>query len=167
MIDGKLYVSPGTELPEDEVATWLFERLLAYRLRHRTRIKYLSRRARVFVADRPAVTCPGPDVAVYRNFPTESRIADLRWQGISPIIVAEVLYDSDPHKDLVRNVDLYLQVPSIREYWLLDARYSADEPTLIVHRRRGKRWVRREFHFGETYKTKLLPGFSLVVDPRK
>ena len=58
---------------------------------------------------------------------------------MSPILVVEVLFDADPYKDLVRNVDLYLQVPSIREYWLLDARYSADEPTLIVHRRRGKR----------------------------
>ena len=44
------------------------------------------------------------------------------WEDVSPILVAEVLYASDPYKDLVRNVELYLRVPSIREYWILDGR---------------------------------------------
>jgi Uma2 family endonuclease len=87
---------------------------------------------------------------------------------VSPILVVEVLKNSDHYKDLVRNVDLYAQVPTIREYWILDGRDSADEPTLIVRRRRGKNWLRpREIAYGETYTTPLLPGFELVIDPRR
>jgi Uma2 family endonuclease len=36
------------------------------------------------------------------------------------VLVGEVVWEDDPDKDLVRNVELYLQVPSIREYWVLD-----------------------------------------------
>lgn len=167
LIDGRLYVSPTPNLPEDCIVTWLLEKLFDYKARHPKAIAYLTTGARVFVHERPESTCPQPDISVYRVFPVKVPAEERKWQDVSPIIVVEVLYDADPHKDLVRNVELYLQVPSIREYWLLDARYSADEPTLIVHRRRGKQWVRREFPFGVTYKTKLLPGFSLIVDPRK
>jgi Uma2 family endonuclease len=91
----------------------------------------------------------------------------VKWQLVSPVLVVEVLYEADPYKDLVRNVELYLQVPSIREYWIIDARIDPDEPTLIVHRRRGKKWVRREYLHGETYTTKLLPGFRLRIDPHR
>jgi Uma2 family endonuclease len=167
LIDGRLYVSPTPNLPEDDLVFWLFRNLYEYMRRRPKAIKHLRQKARVFVPGRAETTCPEPDISAYRIYPVDVSIEQRKWQDVSPIMVVEVLYDSDPHKDLVRNVELYLQVPSIREYWLLDARYSADEPTLIVHRRRGQRWVRREFHFGETYKTKLLPGFSLVVDPRK
>jgi hypothetical protein len=45
----------------------------------------------------------------------------------------------DEYKDLVRNLDLYFQVPSIREYWVVDARDDPEQPTLIQHRRRGQR----------------------------
>jgi Uma2 family endonuclease len=91
----------------------------------------------------------------------------MKWRDVSPVLVVEVLYASDPHKDLVRNVELYLQVPSIVEYWIVDARYDPDEPTLIANRRRGKKWIVTEYGYGETYETKLLPGFSLVIDPRQ
>jgi len=42
------------------------------------------------------------------------------------------------------------------------------EPTLTVYRRRGGRWQRPiVVAFGEVYQTqRLLPGFSLTVDPR-
>ena len=155
-------------LPEDCVVVWLYEKLVGYRfLGCPEVVPYLSQNARVFVECRFDLTFAQPDIAVYRDFQVSHDIGKRKWQAVSPAIVVEVLYDADPHKDLVRNVDLYLQVPSIREYWLVDARYSADEPTFIVHRRRDRRWVRREYHFGETYKTKLLPGFALLIDPRR
>jgi len=72
----------------------------------------------------------------------------------------------DPEKDLFRNVELYFEVPSIREYWVLDAREDPDHPTMLVHRRYGGRWRVLEVGFGETYTTRLLPGFELLIDPR-
>ena len=75
--------------------------------------------------------------------------------------------DDDPDKDFERNVQLYRQVPSIREYWVFDPRTNPDEPTLYVYRRRGTRWQARiEVAFGEVYTTRLLSDFTLTVDPR-
>jgi len=60
---------------------------------------------------------------------------------------------------------LYLQVPSIREYWILDPRDDADRPALTVHRRRGQRWQQSiEIASGQTYTTRLLPDFVLVME---
>jgi hypothetical protein len=70
-------------------------------------------------------------------------------------------------KDLVRNVELYVEVPSIKQYWVLDPRPDPDRPSLRVYRRRGKNWQKPiDVAFGETYQTpRVLPGFALVVDP--
>jgi Uma2 family endonuclease len=165
LIDGRLYVAPAPNLPEDRNANWLYEKLLAYKARRPKAINYLSQKARVFVPGRAAVTCPEPDISAYRALPLHTPVEDLDWESVSPILVVEVLFDADPHKDLVRNVDLYLQVPSIREYWILDSRFPPSRPKLIVHRRRGNKWLSREYVYGETYTTKLLPGFSLRIDP--
>jgi hypothetical protein len=35
-----------------------------------------------------------------------------------------------------------------------------------VHRRYGKRWKIIELAYGDTYTTRLLPGFALTIDPR-
>lgn len=167
LIDGRLYVTPMPNLPEDVNSMWLLEKLIAYKARHPKAIRYISPKARVFVPGRDEVTCPEPDISVYRVFATDVPIRARRWQNNSPILVIEVLYDADPHKDLVRNVELYLQVPSIREYWIVDARDFPDEPTLIVYRRRGQRWTRREYNYRETYAPKILPGFKLLIDPSR
>ena len=64
-------------------------------------------------------------------------------------------------------IDGRLAVPTIREYWVLDGRPDPDHPTMLVHRRHGQRWRIIEVGFGETYTTKLFPGFKLVLDPRR
>jgi Uma2 family endonuclease len=92
----------------------------------------------------------------------------MRWQDVSPVLVAEVLSEDTADKDLVRNLGLYLQVPSIREYWILDPRASPDHPALTVYRRRGRRWQRPiNVPAGGTYSTRLLPDFSLLLDPHR
>lgn len=167
LIDGRLYVAPAANEPEDRDQGWIYNSLRDYMREHPEVINRVSFGARVFVRGRKATTCPQPDVSAFRNFPYHLRSRQVHWRLVSPILVVEVLVDADPHKDLVRNVELYLQVPSIREYWIVDGRIDPDEPTLIVHRRRGGKWVIREYEFRETYKTPLLPGFSLLIDPRQ
>jgi Uma2 family endonuclease len=89
------------------------------------------------------------------------------WRDVSPLLVAEVVSPDNAEKDLVRNVELYLAVPSIKEYWILDPRDDPDRPTLRVYRRRGARWQKPiDLAFGDTYTTRLLPGFTLTVNPR-
>jgi Uma2 family endonuclease len=166
IIDGRLYVSPLPNLPQNSVEEWLNDLLRVYRLRHPEVINYVTNKARVFVPGREDLTVPEPDLAAYRDFPLRLPLAERRWELVSPVLVIEVLSEDNPGKDLVRNVELYLQVPSIREYWIIDPREDADRPTMRVYRRRGQRWQQPiELAFGDTYTTRLLPGFSLRVDP--
>jgi Uma2 family endonuclease len=167
LIDGKLYVSPTANLPENWVDSWIRTKLMLYAIAHPKVLKHVTGPARVFVPDRPGVTVPEPDVAAYRKFPLPRRIRDLRWQDVNPVLVIEVLSADDPGKDLVRNVDLYFHVPSIKEYWVLDAREDADHPSLRVYRRRGKKWQILDYGPNETYTTKLLPDFELILDSRR
>jgi Uma2 family endonuclease len=168
IIEGRLYVSPVPNLPEARLDEWLRRKLEAYAEQRPEIVNFVAGKARVFLPDREFTTSPEPDVAVYHNIPLDKPINRLRWEDFSPVLVAEVLVDSDPFKDLVRNVGLYIQVPSIREYWILDGSSDPDEPTLLVYRRRGMRWGKRsEYPFCSTYATPLLPGFRLLIDPHR
>ena len=168
LIDGKLYVSPEPNLPEGLVEGWLFRKLDRYSVEHPEVLNWVYYKTRVFVPGRRRVTCPEPDLAAYHDFPLDADYRDIRWQDVSPVLVVEVLSEGDPDKDLVRNVALYLQVPSIREYWILDSRDDPNHPTMLVYRRRGRRWQRPiNVAPGETYTTRLLPGFELILDPRR
>lgn len=166
LIEGKIYVSPLPNLPHELVCDWLLNLLLEYRRIHSDYLNYVLGKACVFVPDEEEATCPEPDIAGYRGFPHHVPFADLSWEDVSPILVGEVLSEDDPDKDRVRNVELYLRVPSIREYWLVDPRQDPDRPTLRVYRRRGSRWQRPiDLAAGESYTTPLLPGFTLVLNP--
>jgi Uma2 family endonuclease len=166
LIDGKLYVLPLPDMPYDCLEQWLFFRLKLYAHNHPEVINHVTNKARVFVPGRRRTTCPEPDIAAFRNYPKHLPLKQRRWQDVSPVLVVEVLSADDPDKDLVRNVELYLQVPSIREYWIVDHRESVDRPRLIVRRRYRGRWSVREYAAGATYTSRLLPGFSLLIDPR-
>jgi Uma2 family endonuclease len=166
LIDGRLYVSPEANLPQDLVEQWLLAKVFGFSKKHAAIINYVTNKARVFVPDRPGLTAPEPDLAAFRNFPLHLAYSRLRWQDFSPILVGEVLSLGDPGKDLVRNVELYWQVPSIQEYWLFDTRENPEKPVMIVRRRRRKKWDLRELNYREVYTTALLPGFRLLIDPR-
>jgi Uma2 family endonuclease len=166
LIDGKLYVSPEANLPEFRVENWLYFKLGLYAQEHPNVINFTANKARVFVPVRQRITTPEPDLAAYRNFPLDRPLRSVRWQDVSPVLVVEVLSLDDPDKDLVRNVALYLQVPSIKEYWLFDTREDPEQLRLQVRRRYRGQWSLREFGPGDSYTPKLLPGFELVLDPR-
>jgi Uma2 family endonuclease len=168
IIDGRIYVSPTADLDQDQLNDWILERLKDYSKERPDAINWVTAKGRVIVPGVPRMTAPEPDVTAFRDFPKHLPIRQVRWQDVSPVLVVEVVAPDGEDKDLTRNVRLYLQVPSIREYWIVDGREDPDRPTLTVYRRRGDRWQKPiEVAFGETYQTpRLLPGFSLTVDPR-
>lgn len=166
LIDGKLYVSPEANLPQFRAEHWIHFKLALYAQEHLHVINFVANKARVFVPSRRRVTNPQPDVACYHDYPVELPWRSVRWQDVSPILVVEVLSLDDPDKDLVRNVELYLQVPSIKEYWLFDTRDDPERLRLQVRRRYRRNWRLMEFLPGDTYTTKLLPDFTLLLDPR-
>jgi Uma2 family endonuclease len=167
VIDGRLYVSPQPNAPKNFLEMWLRDKLLDYTRADPARAARVSSKARVFVPGRPDLTVPEPDLALYQPFPVDTPVGELRWEDLTPLVVAEVLVEGDPDKDLVRNVELYFQVPGIAEYWILDGREDPGEPLLAARRRYRNRWVLTEVPFGDTYMTPRLPGFELVIDPRR
>lgn len=166
LIDGRLSVSPVPEVPEGWVAQWINFELSLYGRANPEIINHVNCAARVFIPRRRGATNPQPDVAAYEDFPVHLDYREIRWRETSPLLVVEVVSRDDAQKDLVRNVELYLAVPSIKEYWVFDNRDSDEHPFLTVHRRRGKRWVISTYRRGETYSTKLLPGFTLLLNPQ-
>src|SRR5262249_34386114 len=167
VIDGRLYVSYEPDLPQDFIENWLYFHLYSYAARRPRINNYITRKARVFIPGRPGETIPEPDLAAYCDFPLDRPVAELEWEAVSPLLVAEVLSRHDPHKDQVRNVVLYWQVPSIREYWIVDPRTDPERPTMRFYRRGRNNWHRPlEIDAGNVYRTKLLPGFKLLLDPR-
>jgi len=164
IIEGRLYVSPEANMPEQYLETWLHGKLIDYKALNPSTIGWIATKGRVFVAKGEDATVPEPDLAIFAPFP-RGPIRDLRWQDHVPFIVAEVLVDGDIAKDLQRNPELYRRLKPIREYWVLNGSVSPDEPTLIVHTRSGHRWSVTHYPFGSTSTTKLLPGFELVIDP--
>lgn len=167
IIDGRLYVSPEANFPESILERWLDRKLTRFSEDHPDVINFVAVKSRVFVHKRKKATVPEPDVAAYHDLDLSQDFRDIHWRDLGPILVAEVLVEGDEYKDLERNPDLYLDVPTVKEYWVLDGRENPNEPTLIQHRRYGKRWVVREYPYGTTFTTKLLPGFTLLIDPRK
>jgi Uma2 family endonuclease len=166
LIDGKLEVSPLPNLPHDFIRDWLNWKLGDYCRHHPEVINHIQAPARVFVPERRAVTAPEPNLAAYPNFPLGLSVAKMRWQDVSPLLVVEILSEDTSKKDQIRKLGLYLEIPSIREYWIIDPRADADRPSLTAHHRRGRAWQRPiEVPAGGTYTTRLLPGFTLVLDP--
>lgn len=168
IIDGRIYVSPVANFNQNWLERWLIRKLDLYAEAHQEIVNYLSNKARVFVPRRKRETCPEPDLALYCGVPLHLPADKINWRDLSPFIVGEVLTNEEnEEKDLKRNVRLYLLVPSIKEYWILDGRADSERPRLLVHRRRGARWSKSVIDFGETYTTKCLPGFELLIDPRR
>src|SRR5262245_63197984 len=69
LIDGKLYVTPSPNVPENCVETWLLGKVTAYSQSHLDVINYVTNKARVFVPGRKRTTCPEPDLTAYQGFP--------------------------------------------------------------------------------------------------
>jgi Uma2 family endonuclease len=166
LIDGRVYVSPQANPAHMWLDRWVFKLLERYSCEHPDIINLVYYKARVFVPGRKRSTCPEPDIAAYHDFPLAGGIESLSWEGVSPLLVVEILSPDNLDKDLVRNVGLYLKVPSIQEYWVVNGLEDAERPELRVYRRRGKKWRIIEVAGGDTYTSKLLPGFELVLNPR-
>src|ERR1700722_16683694 len=79
LIDGKLYVSPQPNLPEDRVDSWIHRKVERYAEANPQVLNYVSGRARVFVPDRPGVTNPEPDLAAYHEFPLYLPAEQVQW----------------------------------------------------------------------------------------
>ena len=167
LIEGRVIVSPPPNPFHEDCVKWLEKLLDAYAEARPDVLRSNRTRSCVILPDAAVdeVSAPEPDLACYAEFAARFAPA-VDWRDYSPVLVIEVISPDTAGKDLVRNRRLYLQVPSIREYWILDPREGVEGLTLLVYRRRGRRWEAcRTVAAGATYTTPLLPGFSLLLDP--
>ncbi|MBY0522471.1 MAG: Uma2 family endonuclease [Gemmataceae bacterium] len=96
-----------------------------------------------------------PDIAVYLTpWPPENQ----PWAHWIPEIVIEVVSVGSEERDYVEKREEYLAL-NIKEYWILDL----EREEMVMLRRWGKRIVEKVVRPPETYKTRLLPGFELVI----
>ena len=159
LVEGRLEVSPEADLPHDLPAMALCDLFGEYGRQHAGAIGYRSPRARVFPRARKGSV--GPDLALFLGLRADAD--EQRWQELEPILVVEVLSPGDVRKDLVRNRDCYQEVPSIREYWIVDPRLGRARTTLrVLARAADGGWTERLVPAGGQYESPLFPG--LVVD---
>jgi Uma2 family endonuclease len=162
IIDGKIVVSPAAEADHEFLELWLFRCWDEYAKTHPEIVNYVARGARIYVPGHTQTTSPQPDLAAIHNYPFDQPRRQRNWRRLTPLFVAEIVSEGNADKDFTRNVDLYLQVPTIREYWILDPRGEQDR--LLVYRRRGSRWQRViEVAEGETYVSRLFPGLEVTL----
>lgn len=166
LIRGRLVVMTAPNMPHELLLDWLRDVLKAYARQHPEVFNRVAGPGRVILEEpAEAVSAPEPDLLCYANFPHDASFDDAAWQAFSPCLVVEVISESHAEKDLVRNPDLYLQVRTLREYWIVDPRLSHDRPALTVYRRRGRHW-QKPIHIeaGGSYTSRFLPGFNLILD---
>jgi len=164
LIEGRLYVSPQPNQPENFLEEWIGLALRLYAIQNPEIVNYVTSKSRVYVDDLEE-TVPEPDLSVYKDYSTEAVEDGRNWSTCNPVLVVEVLVDGDEAKDLTRNPEIYLAVPSIKEYWVVDGRINWRQPNIICHRRYGKRWVIRTHTAGSLFTSRLLPGFELLIKP--
>jgi hypothetical protein len=93
-----------------------------------------------------------PDLAVYTTPPPKKDV----WTTWIPQLVIEVVSPGSRRRDYEEKPEEYLRF-KVPEYWVVDAKKGE----VLVHRRRGSRWVKRVVRPPERYRTPLLPGFEL------
>ena len=167
LIEGRLFVSPPPSTLHEDCVKWLERMLDAYAKDRPNVLRSIRTRSCVILPDTAEddVSAPEPDLACYTEFAAPFTPA-VDWHDYTPILVIEVISPDTADKDLTRNRRLYLQVPGIQEYWILDPREGVEGLTMLVYRRRGKRWAAcQTIAPGATYTTPMLPGFALVLDP--
>lgn len=157
LVAGRLAVTPAPNMPHTVVQAWILERLIDYARQRPDVLQAAVSVSRVLTRALGAMTDVQPDVAAYRAFP---RTRTSTWHDVAPALVVEVISASDPDKDLVRNRDIYLRVPSIQEYWIVDPR-PANGPSMTALARGPQGWEERLVAPGATYRTDLLPGLTL------
>ncbi len=98
-----------------------------------------------------------PDLAIYLTQEPERDDSGI-WRVWIPEIVVEIVSLGSGLRDYEEKREEYLAI-GIKEYWIFDF----DKQEMHALRRWGGQWREKVLRPGDTYTTRLLPGFELPV----
>ena len=133
------------------------EQLSAYRSTHRNHIYRLGHGSDCKILLTDLVSERHADLSIYLTPPVNMKNIWLHW---IPEIVIEIVSRSSHHRDYVEKREEYLQF-GVQEYWIIDA----DPEEMLVLQRSDGQWIENVARANETYRTRLLPDFELVLKP--
>jgi Uma2 family endonuclease len=171
VIDGRLRVWRAQELSENLLETWVRHKLDDYQDRYPRRIGFIATKARVHVTKRSADTVIQPDLTVYKTFPMARRWTTLTWADLSPVFAVGIVR---PRDRLDADRQFLCEVPSVREYWVIDPSEGYERPKLhqsIAIRPGG--WATHTVYLPQNHDDPLevrsiaLRGFAITLDIRR
>jgi Uma2 family endonuclease len=99
-----------------------------------------------------------PDIAIYKSRPPND--TSKAWRTWIPEVVVEIISPGSERRDYEEKREEYLEL-GVREYWIIDS----NRQEMLVHRRRGQRWVEQLVRPPEVYTTRVLPGLAVDLTP--
>ena len=153
LFDGELVITPSPSRTHQKIVGKLYTRLLAYVEENASGEVYLAPLDTIF----DQYTVLQPDIL----FVSKDRLPEVGQERIegAPDLVVEVLSPTTFHKDLRRKMSVYSQF-GVREYWIVDPEVQAIELYCQAEKELG---LSRRFSSQETFESRLLSGFQIVV----
>ena len=150
---GVITVSGVPAYPHALLVSYLRDQFALYKSAHPEEIHIIlgSMDCKVLIGDFESER--HPDLAIYKNKPPHKEDFWFNW---IPDLAVEVVSPRSKKRDYVEKREEYLAL-GIKEYWIVD---GGKQQIMALRRVRGK-WNERLLTPGETYQTKLLPGFNL------
>lgn len=156
---GVIEVAPIPDLPHGLILQAIDDQIYAYKLSHPGRILYYGG------GDQAKMELPKfdserhPDRSLYTTPPPRDPQPWDRW---TPTIAIEVVSSGDRahRRDHVEKREEYLAA-GVTEYWIVD---PLERSTLAL-RRYGDTWREQKLAADETWRTDLLPDFTLELAP--
>lgn len=131
-IDGRIYALAGAEpahnLIKDNIQGELYQQLRPRGCRSFTSDQRVRISATRYVYPDVVVVCGAPEY-------TDERPASLA----NPELLVEVISPSTAGRDHKEKLDVYLQLPELKEYWIVES----ERPFLVQYVRRAEEWIVR------------------------
>lgn len=102
-----------------------------------------------------------PDMTLFASSPSA-----VNQRGV-PRLVVEFVNEGDFTKTWKGDSDLYLRWLGVAEHWVVDLRDGPKWLVLSTRRFRDSREWLSEFCREDDFRTPTLPGFELLIDPRR
>jgi Uma2 family endonuclease len=159
LVDGELVMNPLANWDHQQVVRRLTRQVEAFIDASPGVLKTLSAPCRFPIPGTKMPRGREPDLGLYDREPSQPHSA-LAWQEVRPVVVVEVVSPGDTDRDYVdKRLDYWRA--EIPEYWIVDEARRL----FLALRRTPHGWDEHLIEDSGTYRTPLLPGLTLAIEP--